>query len=45
MIRVYNASKSGKIHNYAIKTVDAFPYTEHVEAIILMTRCGSGEKK
>ena len=28
-----------------IQPVDMFPFTEHVEAIILMTRSGSGDKK
>ncbi|NLO37900.1 MAG: 23S rRNA (uracil(1939)-C(5))-methyltransferase RlmD [Ruminiclostridium sp.] len=29
----------------AVQPVDMFPWTEHVEAIILMTRSGSSEKK
>ncbi|MCX7922693.1 MAG: 23S rRNA (uracil-5-)-methyltransferase RumA, partial [Clostridia bacterium] len=28
-----------------VQPVDMFPWTTHVEAIILMTRSGSGEKK
>lgn len=36
------------LNGYSVKAIqpyDMFPWTEHVEAIILMTRSGSGDKK
>ena len=35
-------------HGYVVKSVkafDNFPFTKHVESVILMQRCGSGEEK
>jgi len=36
---------TGEYKIKAIQPVDMFPWTGHVEAIVLMTRSGSGEKK
>ncbi len=43
--RLKTTTKYINMHVKCIKMVDLFPHSRHVEAIILMTRSGSGEKK
>ena len=37
--------ESGGFKLQTAQPVDQFPWTEHVECVILMTYCGSGDKK